>query len=215
MRRQAIALGFVAGLLGFAGCATPAGYQVANKSSSTAADAAAEVAEVRTAIARAGLALDKLELRSENDPRATLTEYVSAVAAADASWNRATDAHEEFMSGTDAYFHDWAQRTAVVDDERMRETANNRREEMMDTVSRLRAQFTETRAAFEPHLTQLKNLRTMLQNDFTEAGVAAADRAINDTRDGAGGARATLDELAEVAGEVAGAFSTAGASDDT
>ncbi len=199
----------VAGLVGLAGCATPQGYQVAGKSSSTAADASTEVAEVRAAVERAVLALDGLEERgTPPNPRTALDTFSAAVAAADASWTRAGKAQADLVTQTDAYFRDWAQKTAVIENERMRDAANNRRREMMDTMSRLRDQFTETKAAFEPYLGRLKGLRTMLQNDFTDAGVRAASRSIKETRDRAGDARSSLDKLAEVAEEVADAFST-------
>ena len=63
---------------------------------------------------------------------------------------------------------------------------------------------------YEPYLMQLKNLRTVLQNDFTDAGVRSAESAIQDTRRGADDVRETLNEMAEVAEDVANRFATAG-----
>jgi len=82
-----------------------------------------------------------------------------------------------------AYFEQWQERLASVQDPEVRRLAEQRREHLQERFSRIRLHAEQARAALQPFMAGLRRLRNELENDPAATGTDSMKELIRNTRD--------------------------------
>jgi len=162
----AVAIGYVTG------CAT-ANY---NKSAATAAtlnESSGLIAKGSTQIDLSLAALNDLVSNPQPDLRNQFQAYVSAVDALDATAKDVASENEAMKMQGAAYFNEWDQEIATIQNEDIRNRSETRRGEVAARFTRIGEQYDEARGAFLPYMSDLRDVQKFLSNDLTSGGLAA------------------------------------------
>jgi hypothetical protein len=91
---------------------------------------------------------------------------------------------EEMKSEGAAYFAKWDKETASMQNEDIRYRSEARKNEVAAHFARISRQYNETKTAFQPFMSDLRDVQKFLGTDLTAAGLAAIkDVAAKATRD--------------------------------
>ena len=74
----------------------------------------------------------------------------------------------------DAYFKQWQQQMATVQNPEIRKTAEEQKAKMQAAFDNIQKYTDPLKAKFDPWLSDLRDLRTYLNNDLTVSGIDAA-----------------------------------------
>jgi len=84
------------------------------------------------------------------------------------------------------YFANWDKESAQIQNEDIRGRSETRRNEVASRFDRISAQYDETRAAFQPFMSDLRDVQKFLSTDLTAGGLSAIkDTAAKATQDAA------------------------------
>lgn len=162
----AVAAGFVTG------CATN-NY---NKSADTGAaltKSADMITKGSAQIDSSLAALNDLVSNPQPDLRNQYQAYVAAVDALDATSKNVASENEAMKTEGAAYFDEWDKEIATIQNEDIRSRSEARRSEVAARFVRISAQYDETRNAFLPYMSDLRDVQKYLSNDLTSGGLAA------------------------------------------
>ncbi len=96
-----------------------------------------------------------------------------------------------------AYFEQWQERLANVQDPEVRRLAEQRREHLQERFSRIRLHAEQARAALQPFMAGLRRLRNELENDPAATGTDSMKELIRNTRDNGQKVEADLTAIRE------------------
>ena len=97
----------------------------------------------------------------------------------------ASQAKEMKAKGAD-YFENWDKETAQIRNENIRQRSEARQHEVAANFARISQQYDETKTAFEPFMSDLRDVQKFLGTDLTAGGlVAVKDIAAKANRDAA------------------------------
>ena len=174
----------VAAIVGFiTGCASN-NY---NRSANTAAT----LDQSSSMVIKGSLLIDESladlnDLVSNPDPdlRKQFEKFNNVVGELDASAkDLASKAREMKAQGKD-YFAGWDKESAQIQNEDIRNRSEARRNEVASRFDRISEQYDTTQAAFQPLLSDLRDVQKFLSTDLTAGGLAAIkDSAAKATRD--------------------------------
>ena len=97
-----------------------------------------------------------------------------------------------------AYFEQWSQDLATIQNENIRSRSETRQQEVASRFQEIASSYTEVKTAFQPFISDLRDVQRFLSTDLTPGGLAAARKIA---------AKATVDavpiraSLAKLAGE--------------
>jgi hypothetical protein len=95
------------------------------------------------------------------------------------------------------YFASWDKESAQIQNEDIRSRSETRRNEVASRFDRISQQYDETKAAFRPFMSDLRDVQKFLSTDLTTGGLAAIkDTAAKATRD-AVPVKKSLDNLSD------------------
>jgi chromosome segregation ATPase len=109
-----------------------------------------------------------------------------------------------------AYFAEWEQQLAAIQNEDIREQSSERRKEIQENFSELQTNYGEAKTAFEPLLSDLRDIRTALQADLTLPGIETLKPVVKDVDKKASNVREELQDLSEGFRELGVTLSRAG-----
>jgi hypothetical protein len=198
-----------AGTMLLAGCSTPSGYKQADRTGEGIASMRAEVVNGQRAIDETVLALEQVAATANTNPRKAFGHYSKCVVNLDATAARIRKRSDEMKARGQTYFQQWEQELTQVRNPEIRELAEQQRTNLLASFDTIQQYAESFRAQFDPWLSDLKDLRTYLNNDLSTNGVAAAQGLFSKTRDAGTEVQKTMNALVAELNTVASALTPA------
>ena len=156
-----------------AGCSTT-GYQQAEKTGAGIAEFRTEINKGKQAIDATMQSLGQIAATANTDPRAAFQQYKKDLANLESATARVRKSSQEMKTKGDAYFKQWQQQMATVQNPEIRKIAEEQKSKMQATFDNIQKYSDPLKAKFDPWLSDLRDLRTYLSNDLTVSGIDAA-----------------------------------------
>jgi uncharacterized protein YhaN len=161
----------VAALL-LAGCAS-AGYKQAEKTGAGIAEYREEIFKGKQAIDATMQSLSQVAATANTDPRAAYQQYRKDLANLESATAKVRKRSQELRAKGDAYFKQWQQETATVQNPEIRKVSEEQKAKMQATFENIQKLSEPLKTQFDPWLSDLRDLRTYLSNDLTVSGIDA------------------------------------------
>ena len=110
---------------------------------------------------------------SPGDLTAQRKAYEKALASLESTAEDVAETASAMRERGQAYFTQWDQQLATIQNEDIRERSAERREKIQENFKGLQADYDEAKEAFSPFLDNLRDIRTALQADATVSGIDA------------------------------------------
>lgn len=185
----------LAGLLLAGANATAAGYKLADKVGKGIAECRDEVVDVKKAVDTAMAALDKIVAQAAVDPRKAFKEFDKSVPKIESAAAKARKRADEMREKGKEYFTTWEKELAEVNDPKIRELAQQRKEKLQSTFDNIKTHLTPAKEQFNTWLTNCKDLQKYLNQDLTIAGIDAAKDLFAKTKTDGMALQQTLDKV--------------------
>jgi chromosome segregation ATPase len=131
------------------------------------------------------------------DMAAQRKTFEKALGAAEKTAASVSETAADLSAKGQAYFQEWDLQLASIQNEDIRERSADRRKAIEASFSELQEQHGEAKTAFEPLLSDLRDMRTALKADLTLEGVDALKPEVKDIDKEAKSVREELTDLAE------------------
>jgi flagellar biosynthesis chaperone FliJ len=185
----------LAGLLLAGASASAAGYKLADKVGEGIADCRDEIIDVKKAVDTAMAALDKIVAQAAADPRKAFKEFDKSVPKIEAAAAKARKRADEMRASGKEYFAAWEKGLAEVNDPKVRELAQQRKEKLQATFDNIKNHLTPAKEQFNSWLTNCKDLQKYLSQDLTIAGIDAGKDLFAKTKTDGMALQQTLDKV--------------------
>jgi hypothetical protein len=166
------ALAFACAAL-MAGCAS-SGYKQADKTGEAINTLRNDVLNIKTAVDTTLKSMDDLAAAASTDPRKPYEAFAKNVDKVEAAGNKAKKNAEAMHAKGEAYFQQWEQQISQVQNEKIRQLAQERRAKLQEAFGNIKKSAADAKESFPIFLSDLKDLRTLLSTDLTVQGIAAA-----------------------------------------
>lgn len=170
------------GAVWMTGCGTTAGYKQADKTGAGIAEFRAEIVSGKKAIDDTMKALDQIAVSANTDPRKAFEQYSKSLAKLESAAAKAKKRGQDMKEQGQAYFKQWEQQMAQVQNPEIRRLATEQKVKLQGTFDNIRKYTEPLKAQFDPWLADLKDLHTYLSNDLSISGVDAAKGLFTKTR---------------------------------
>lgn len=154
--------------------------------------------ELRTTSDRIGSTMTKLNTLAttkSGDVRPLFKAYSESLDSLTSS-AKAVQSHADKMKATgDQYFADWDKKLAEINNEDIKARSQARREEVRSRFARIRTLYGNARDQFQPFMANLKDIRSALNTDLTQTGIAALDPSIKKAGVEGAAVRSTIESL--------------------
>jgi hypothetical protein len=192
--RNLVTLAAAAGLI--TGCASD-NYNKSAKTAATLNQSSRMIAKGNTLIDESLADLNDLVSHPYPDLRKQFAKFNASVNdLGESERDIAGKAGEMKAQGAD-YFASWDRESAQIQNEDIRGRSETRRNEVASRFDRISQQYDETKAAFRPFMSDLRDVQKFLSTDLTTGGLAAIkDTAAKATRD-AVPVKKSLDSLSD------------------
>jgi hypothetical protein len=187
------ALVLAAGQLLLSPSLNAAGYKKADKTGASIAEFRDEIVNIRKEVEATVLALDKILETADTDPRKAYKEFEKAVPRVENAAQKAKKRSEDMKAKGKAYFDQWEQELATLNDPAIRQLAQQRKLKLQGAFDALRSVMEPARDQFNVWLSGLKDLQKYLANDLTINGIDAAKDLITSTKNSGREIQQTLD----------------------
>ena len=182
IRRPAVAC-LVAGVLVLAaGCASNEGGRAGSKPG----DGIAEYRQIATgaeeAIRTALKHLDQVRAQSNACPAEVLAAFSAEVNHLQVESVQVRARGQAIQERGDAYFERWHENMAQVKDPRLRTLAEERRPQLQESFRRIKSLSQESREAFKPFLSELRQMRNALEKDPASVGASTTQELARSAR---------------------------------
>lgn len=165
------------GLFAFTACASNT-YDRAGSAAQSLQSSADLIATTRAQLTRVGASLQLL--KRDGDLAKYYNIFVEQVATLEKSAAAVAASATKMTANQAAYAKQWTRDLEKIENTRLREASQSRLDEINAGFANIRARYEETRAAFVPFLTDLKDIRTALGADLTPAGAERIKPFIDD-----------------------------------
>ena len=174
LRPLTLTLVTAAAVVLMAGCGTSAGYKQADKTGAGIARFREEISKAKTAVDQTVTDLGQVSVSANTNPRKAFEAFTKSLSNLESAANHAKASAADMKAKGQAYFDQWEKQLAEIHDPKIKQLA-------MDQKAKLKASFDDIRKyaqplqeQFDPWLSDLKDLRTYLNNDLSVSGVDAA-----------------------------------------
>jgi hypothetical protein len=164
------AVALTAGLV--TGCAS-ANYNKSADTATTLDKSSAMIAKSRSQINDSLAALNDLVSNPQPDLRKQYDTFDATVDALDSTSKDIASENEAMKKEGAAYFKEWDKEIATIQNEDIRSRSETRRSEVAVRFNRASEQYDETRNAFLPYMSDLRDVQKFLSNDLTSGGLVA------------------------------------------
>ena len=144
------------------GCATKASNDAAPRPGSGVTEYRELTSEAVKAVRAALAALDKVSVASNPCPPKLVAAYAGEVQRLHVDSLRIRARGQAIQARGDAYFADWTENMARIQDPQIRERAERFRPELQQSFSRIKLASQQAGAAFKPFMSELRMLRVQL-----------------------------------------------------
>jgi hypothetical protein len=179
----------------FAGCATH-GYNQADSLNRYLQSTSSRTGKMVAQIDAATAALSSLVEKPGADLKLQFKNFSSALngleSAAHDVASRSTKAQQLGAS----YFQLWDEQLARIQNEEIRSASADRKAAVMKQFEKARDRYDEARAAFNPLLADLRDIRTALSTDLNPAGVEVIRKSMSKVSEGTAAVRKSLVDAA-------------------
>jgi len=166
-RKIAVKLSAAVACALLAGCSTPSGYQLADKTGKSMAEFRQQTIAMKQAVDGTVKALDQISETASTNPRSAYEQFVKAVDKLASASASARKSGQEMTERGQAYFSQWQQEMAQVQNADIRQLAEQQKAKIKKLTVPLHTQF-------DTWMTDLQGLKSYLGNDLTVTGVNAA-----------------------------------------
>lgn len=173
MRKIMANLLVAAGLMVLAGGCATAGYQKAERTAISMDDAQLEMRNAYGQVTIAVKALDALMQMQAGDLRPAYQEFVTGLKALEPAAEAVRIRAISMQQHNRDYFLEWAKEIELIQDPDIKAQSTQRYAETMARYQKVEQMLFKTRDVFRPMLNSLQSLQLALNNDLTQAGVAA------------------------------------------
>ena len=118
-------------------------------------------------------ALNDLVSNPQPDLRKQYGEFAGSVDRLDATAKDVAAKNEAMQAQGAAYFAAWDQELAQIQNENIRNRSEARRSEVAARFNRISEQYDETKTAFQPYMSDLRDVQKFLSTDLTSGGLSA------------------------------------------
>jgi hypothetical protein len=119
------------------------------------------------------VSLDSLVAAKGGDLRAPYKKFSTEVDGIETSANAARQQAASMRDHTTETFDAWASEAQNINDPAMKEISRERRDQARASYSRMQDASQKAKAAYDPFLSDLRDIRTYLGSDLTSSGVDA------------------------------------------
>lgn len=180
-----------------AGCASD-NYKNSASTAASLSQASGMITRASTHIEESLADLNDLVSNPAPDLRKQFDRFNSALDELGVSSKDVASKDGEMKSQGADYFAKWDKESAQIQNEDIRSRSETRRSEVSARFNRIGQQYKETEIAFQPFLSDLRDVQKFLSTDLTAGGLAAIkDSAAKATRD----AVPLKESLAKLSGE--------------
>jgi len=185
-------------LIVLAGCETNEGRQakVARKATTSLENTRQELVKADQEVNQTLMALDQLAGQPRDLKQAYRAFTVEVADSAEQS-KEARERADQMREHWQDYIASWEQETDTLRSAELRAGATERRQTVRENYNRLRDVARDLQAAYEPFLTQLREIQKALALDLTPAGVDAAKPAIQTAREAGDQLKERIDAFIE------------------
>jgi hypothetical protein len=142
-------------------------------------------------------ALNDLVSNPQPDLRKQFDVFVTAVNNLGATAADVAGKTEAMKTEGAAYFAGWDNEIATMQNEDIRNRSETRRNEVAARFARISRQYDEARIAFQPYMSDLRDVQKYLSTDLTSGGLAAIKEPAAKTTQDAAPLKETLARLSE------------------
>lgn len=121
--------------------------------------------QARAAFEKASFSLDQVAASGKSCPPPVVASYKKAVADLEVISVQARAKSQAVIARGDAYFEDWEDHVEKVQSLRAQALMEERRPQLQETFNRLKDACAQTHGVFQPFLTGLREVRTVLENN--------------------------------------------------
>lgn len=176
------------------GCASSA-----NEKGTQASESIQTVAsELRTTSDRVGTTLTKLNTLAttkSGDIRPLFKSYSDSLDSLESAAKSVASHADQMKAKGDAYFADWDKKIAEINNEDIKARSQARREEVRASLARISTLYQDAKNQFQPFMADLKDIRSALNTDLTQSGIAALDPSIRKAAGEGANVRGTIQNL--------------------
>lgn len=193
--------------LALSGCATSKGYTRATETTARVDDLHAELDLLKIQIDTTAGALKGLVDGQDQDLRPLFTGFVKQVDKLEAGTERVEASADRMRAQGETYYTAWELELESISDPGLRKESEERRDQARERFRALVSTVKEARAAFEPYLTDLRDIQVFLNNDLNPSGVTAISDDAEKATERGEGLRVHIDEVIAELEEVTAAMS--------
>ncbi len=166
-----------------AGCAS-SGYEKATDTATSLNKSSDMIAKGNTLIDQTLANLNDLVSNPNPDLRKQFKTFNSSVDKLGSTAQDVASKANDMKSEGAAYFKKWDKEMAAMQNEDIRNRSEARKNEVSSKFARISQQYDETKAAFQPFMSDLRDVQKFLSTDLTAGGLAAIkDIAANANKD--------------------------------
>jgi hypothetical protein len=156
------------------GCGTTSGYKQADKTGAGIAEFRDEIVKGKNAIDATMTALGSVATTANANPRKAFEQYSKDVANLESTAAKIRKRAEAMREQGQAYFKQWEQQLAEVNNPEIRALAQQRKAKLQASFDSIKQYSEPLKAQFDPWMSDLKDLQKYLSQDLTIGGVDAA-----------------------------------------
>jgi hypothetical protein len=155
-----------------AGCAST-GNDKAASTASALTESSGMIARANTLIGQTLADLNDLVSNPKTDLREQFKRFNSSVDKLGSTDKDVSSKAQEMKSQGAAYFKKWDNEMAKMHNEDIRNRSEARKDEVASRFARISQHYDETKTAFQPYMSDLRDVQKFLSTDLTTGGLAA------------------------------------------
>jgi len=191
------------------GCGTPSGYKLADKTGQGIADFRDEIVAGKKAVDATMASLNQIAVSASSNPRKAYEQYCKDVQNLQTAADKARKRAQDMREAGQAYFTQWQQQMAQVQNADIRQLAEKQKAKLQETFDNIKKLADPLKTQFDSWMTDLKGLQTYLGNDLTVTGIDAAKSLFEKTQSEGMDVQKSLDALIAELNSVAAALTPA------
>lgn len=185
-----------AGALGLGGCNT-SGSRQRDAATSSMSTLMTQLQDAKTRVQEVVTAMSQVEATASTDPRPAFANFEASASAVETQAENIRFQTNAMRVRTQQFYDEWQKELETVGNETLRQRAIERREESKANFARIKETMESARDAYEPFISDLRDLRTVLRNDLTPGGVASLSDLMRETGREAGALMERIDAAIE------------------
>lgn len=133
-----------------------------------------DVGFLRSHVVSVVSSLNEVASKAASGPRPAYDVYADRVSETGSKTEDLLGSAEALKARGEAYFAEWGEELATIQNADIRKRAEDRRQKMKATYGKIDVAVAGAREALKPFNSDLKDLRTFLGNELTPAGITGA-----------------------------------------